>query len=164
MLPLVNNTVPEVFFVIAAAPPPIIASIVPDETDIDNGLSVPVLPVILPLVNVSAPILSVYAPAEFNIPPFTVTDPASAKTFDAANETVPAFMFKPPLNVFAPLKAKVPFPALVNELLDPEIMPPIVKVLAFAVTVLLALAPKATVPVPKFKAFVPVNAKSPPQV
>ncbi len=113
------------------------------------------------------PELTVTDPLTPPVPPsvpeaLTVTAPVPApEPLALFISSVPALMTSPPLKVFAPLKARVPAPALVR-LNAPEIMPPSVSVLAIAVTML--LAPKVTAPVPKFRLFAPLNVKSPPQV
>lgn len=56
----------------------------------------------------------------------------------------------------------VPEPALVRPRPEPEIMPPTVRLPAE--TVIVGVAPSVTLPVPRLRSFVPVKAKSPPQL
>ena len=73
---------------------------------------------------------------------------------------VPAVTAKPP-TLTAPLRTRVPAPAFVRVEDVPVSAPPTVSVLPVTVTV--RLPERVTAPVPRFRLFVPVKAKSPVQ-
>ena len=57
--------------------------------------------------------------------------------------------------MLAPVRIRVPLPALVKPRPEPEIMPPTVRLPAETVTV--GVTPRVTLPVPRFRSFVPVK-------
>ena len=61
------------------------------------------------------------------------------------------------------MSVRVPAPALVREELLPEMTPPTVRLPAVTVIVRETEAPRATVPLPRLKSFVPAKVKFPPQ-
>ena len=80
---------------------------------------------------------------------------------------VPPLRVVPPEYVFAPESVRAPRPAFVRLKPLPLIAPPTIRVLVSPFVVIWRLAVRITVPVPRFRLFVPAvpsKAKSPPQI
>ena len=93
------------------------------------------------------------------VPPLTVIAAVSAIAEPPLRVKVPELTTASPENVLAPVKAREPDPAFVSPNPAPEITPPTVKVPPL--TVICRLAFITTAPVPRFRFWVPVKAKSP---
>ena len=118
-------------------------------------VNTPVVPVMLPVVKVTAPTVSEKAPMS-NVPPFTVTAPDKALVTPTVK--VPAVMVVSPAKGVTPVSVHVPVPALVKP--PVPLATPLKVVLVLSPPAVRVNAPSDTAPAPANDPTVslPVNA------